>query len=230
MMERRFLPWLIRLVAVLVLTTPLLADPVNLVGSGSAVFGGSPTTAGTTFTTAPNSITSTSAAGTATITYSAQAGELNFSLNVGAPAQNITLGTFNSTSTVPSGTGPSFAGAEVTLTISFSVPSDVGPKSFTGLLSGRVVQTTGGATIQWSTQSLTFDSPTAGKFVITLTNPQVTIVNAQGSPGVNRVNATIQLISAGSGVPGNVPEPGTLALAGGGLLSFVAAARRRKRG
>jgi hypothetical protein len=224
--ERRILPRLLGMATIFAAATPLLAAPVGLVGSGNTTFGGNPTTAGTTFTTSSGSITATNAAGASTITYSVLAGEIGASLNPGDPAQAITLGAFNSSSTALL-SGPNFAGATVSLAVSFSVPSDVNPQTFNGILTGTIVQTASGASVLWATGALTFVSPTVGTFVVTLADP-FTLVNAPGSPGASRVNGTIQLVSGPGPMPA-IPEPGTMVLLGSGLLSLTAVARRARR-
>lgn len=227
---KRIMPWLLSLVAALAVAVQLQATPISLVGSGSVVFGGTPTTAGTTFSTAPGAITASSAAGSSTITYSALPNEITVALNPGDPASFITLGVFNSTSSVPTGTPvgsrPNFSGGTVTLSVSFSTPSDVGPQSFNGIISGTIVQTASGAYVQWATGSLTFVSPTVGTFVVTLIDTPFTPINAPSSPDASRIRGTIQLLS---GPISAIPEPGTLMLLGSGLFGLTAVARRGRR-
>jgi len=233
--EKRMMPWLLSIIAALAIAAQLSAAPVDIVGAGSATFGGVPAIAGTTFNINLGTITASNATGASTITYSSLPNEIQVALNVGGPASFITLGQFNSSSTVPAGTpqssAPNFAGATVSLNVSFSIPSDAttvpGGATFNGLLSGSITQSASGAFIQWATGALTFSSPTVGTFVLTLLDTPFTPINAPSSPGANSVRASIQLIS-GPSMP-EIPEPGTLLLLGSGLIGLTAKLRSRKK-
>ena len=54
--------------------------------------------------------------------------------------------------------------------VTFTVPSDVAPKPgvYNATLTGVITSGASGATVNWSTTTLTFNSPSVGSFVLTL--------------------------------------------------------------
>ena len=214
-------------VVLLVGVTSATADPIQTFNatttgtfSGSGASGNTITRPGTG-----------SAAGTSsTITFTSANPELVATLAPGQSA-NITLGIFQANSATPSGTvagAPNFSGATFTLTVNFTVPSDASPNpvTFTGTLSGTIVQGASSTSVQWlSPTTLSFTSPTAGSF--TLTVESLTPVNTPIDPNETRIRAVLTYTSGP--VSGVVPEPTTLILLGGGLLSLAGASGWRGR-
>lgn len=225
-MKRKITLWTLGVISVLTISAAsVLADPINLQANVGATFGaGSSGAVVNGGGCAAPCITATNASGTSTISFSSALPEINVTINPGE-FSNVTLGVITSTSTapLPLGSGPSFSGATITLTVSFTVPGGIAPQSFSGVLTGTVVSTASGAIIQWtSPTTLTFNAPGGG--TITLTIESFTPVNAPTDNNPNRIRDTISV----TGGPA-IPEPGTLFLLGGGLFGLAAAARKVRR-
>lgn len=161
---------------------------------------------------------STLTVGATTITFNSKPNELNVTLDpptIGT--SNVTLGVFNATSSALT----SVNGATFTLNVTFTVPSDVSPKPgiYNATLTGVITSGASGATVNWSTTTLTFNSPSIGSFTLTL-EPS-TPINAPSSPDASRIRGTI------TAAP--IPEPVTLATLGGGLAGLAALSKRRRK-
>ncbi len=188
------------------------AAPVTLTANTSGSFG-----AGSSGGTVGGGGSTLTVGGT-TITFSSKTNELNVTLDPPAiTSSNVTLGIFNATSSGLS----SVNGATFTLNVTFTVPSDVSPKPgvYNATLTGAITSTASGASVVWSTTTLTFNSPSTGTFTLTL-EPS-TPINAPSSPDASRIRGTI------TAAP--VPEPLTLATLGSGLAGLAAVIRRRKK-
>ena len=224
-MNRKITLWTLGVISILTISAvSVLADPINLQANTTATFGAGSSGAVVNGSgcTAP-CITATNASGTSTITYSAAAPQINVTLNPGE-ISNVTLGVLTSTSTATAalGSGPSFSGATIQLTVTFTVPGGLSPQTFSGVLTGTVISTASGSIVQWtSPTTLTFNSPTAG--TITLTIESFTPISAPSNPNPNRIRATISVTGP------VIPEPSTLFLLGGGLFGLAAATRKMMR-
>ncbi len=200
-----------------------LADPITLKANTSITFQAG--TSGGTVSPTGNSITVTNATGSSTITGISVSPQIDVAVTPGV-FSNVTLGTFvaTSTSTAPLPSGPSFNGAKVTLTVTFTVPGDISPKSFTAVMVGTLVQTESGLFVQWtSPTTLTFSSPSLG--LITLTIESSTPINPPVNPSTGLGNPPSQ-IRGQIMVSDVIPEPATLFLLGGGLLGLSLAVRK----
>jgi hypothetical protein len=113
------------------------------------------------------------------------------------------------------------AGATFTLTVTFTLPNDVGAGVYTATLSGTISQGASGAVVKWATTTLTFNSPTAGTFTITL-EPE-TPINSPVSPDASRIRGVITYVGA------PIPEPLTLLTLGSGIAGLAAIRARRRR-
>lgn len=191
------------------------ADPVTFTAGTTGSFG-----AGSSGGSVANSGTTLTIGGT-TITFSSKTNEINVTLDpAGVSSSNVTLGVFNATSTALSAVD----GATFTLNVAFTLPSDVAPKPgiYNATLIGKINAGTSGANVVWSTTSLTFNSPSAGTFTLTL-EPS-TPINAPSSPDASRIRGVINYTNG----PAPVPEPLTLITLGSGL-TWLAAMRKRKK-
>ncbi len=181
------------------------ADTTGKFGAGSS--GGTVSPDGTSL-----------AIGATTITFISKPNEINVNLNPGE-SSNITLGVFNATSTALT----TVNGANFTLNVSFTLPSDGSPKPgvYNATLSGTISAGASGGTVTWATTTLTFNSPTAGTFNITI-EPS-TPINSPASPDASRIRGVITYNAS------PVPEPMTLMTLGSGLAGIATMLRRRKK-
>jgi hypothetical protein len=187
------------------------ATPVTFTAGTTGVFGAG--TSGGTVSSNGSSIT----IGGTTITFSSRSNEINVGLEPGQ-SSNITLGVFNASAP---GATTSVAGATFTLTVTFTLPNDVGAGVYTATLSGTISQGASGAVVKWATTTLTFNSPTAGTFTITL-EPE-TPINSPVSPDASRIRGVITYVGA------PIPEPLTLLTLGSGIAGLAAIRARRRR-
>jgi hypothetical protein len=216
--------WIAGLAVLILCATSALADPITLRANTTGSFGAG--SSGATVGDSGTSLTATAGGTSAKITFTSTTPQINVGLNPGE-VTNITLGVFkvDSNSGLPLPSGPNFGGATFQLTITFTLPGDVTPQTFTGNLTGRIVQTASSTEIQWTSPlTLTFNSPTAG--VIRLTIEPTTTINPPpvggGNPG-SEIRARIEL-----GPGAAIPEPATLILLGSGLAGLAAAGRKAR--
>jgi hypothetical protein len=104
--------------------------------------------------------------------------------------------------------------------VTFTLPNDVGAGVYTATLAGTITQGASGATVKWSTTTLTFNSPTAGTFRIDL--EAETPINSPLSPDASRIRGTITYVAP-------IPEPLTLLTLGSGVAGLAAIRARRRR-
>ena len=160
--------------------------------------------------------------GGTTVTFSSKTNEINVTLDPPSLASsNVTLGVFNATSTGLS----SVNGATFTLNVTFTVPSDVAPKPqafYNATLVGSISAGTSGATVNWSTTTLTFNSPSTGTFYFDLGALDAPSTR-RAAPDASRIRGTITYNGAA------VPEPLTIATLGSGLAGLATMMRRRKK-
>ena len=189
------------------------AAPVRFQADTSGGFGAG--TSGGTVSSNGSSIT----IGGTTITFSSKPNEVNVGLEPGQ-SSNITLGVFNASAP---GATTSVAGATFTLNVTFTLPNDGSPSPgvYTATLSGTISQGASGAVVKWSTTTLTFNSPTAGTFTITL--EAETPINSPVSPDASRIRGMITYVGA------PIPEPLTLLTLGSGVAGLAAIRARRRR-
>ena len=211
----------------LALTASAVADPVQIFNANTTGAFGVGTCAGCTLSGGNTTISNTGGGGSSSISFLTSGAEVTAELSPGQSA-NVTLGVFNSTSTVASGTldGPNFTGSNFTLNVSFTLPNDASPNPgvFTATLTGQVVLGASGAQVLWnSPTTLNFTSPTAGTFSLLVES--FTPINTPLDPNNNRIRAVLTY-QAGPAAP--IPEPATLLLLGTGLAGAAAARRRRR--
>ncbi len=206
----------------------VFADPIVLRANTSGSFAAG--SSGATVGGGGSSITATAGGTTSTINFSSVTNQINVALNPGE-VSNITLGVFNVTSNsrLPLTDGPSFGGSSLKLTVSFTVPGDVGAGVFTGNLTGRIIETASSTEIQWTSPlTLTFTSATGATF--TLTIEPTTTINPPLTGGISNPPSQIRAkITVVKGPSPDVPEPATMVLLGSGLFGLAAFARRKFR-
>ncbi|MBS1807776.1 MAG: PEP-CTERM sorting domain-containing protein [Acidobacteria bacterium] len=186
------------------------AAPVTFTANTSGKFG-----AGSTGGSVSNDGSILSIGGT-TVAFNSKPSELFVNLNPGE-SSNVTLGVFAATSTSLT----SVNGATFTLNITFTLPSDVSPNpaTYNATLTGTISAGASGASVVWTTNTLSFTSATGGAFTLTL--EASTPINAPTSPDASRIRGTI------TSAP--IPEPITLLTLGSGLAGLAALAKRRKK-
>lgn len=171
------------------------------------------------------SINSNAALGSSTIFFSPAAPGLGSQLLPGQTA-NVTLGSLQGASTALPGTA-NFTGA--TLTVTFSITLQVDPNQspvvLTGSVTGQFIQNMDNPQLQWITPTtLTFDSPQAGTFTLTL--PPITDIIKCGSiTGNSTLHATLTFNNG----PASIPEPTSLILLGTGLFGLAGFASRKSK-
>ncbi|MFN7928693.1 MAG: PEP-CTERM sorting domain-containing protein [Blastocatellia bacterium] len=202
--------------ATLLLLGALTLLTLGLISASAAPVTFSANTSGS-FSVGGNSSGSTLTIGGTTVTFASKPNEVNVALNPGE-SSNITLGVFNATS----GGSNALNAASFTLTITFTLPNDVSGKTVSATLSGTISSGASGAQVNWSTTTLTFNSPSAGTF--TLTIEPSTPINSPISPDASRIRGTITYNAAAA-----IPEPLTLLTLGSGLAGLAALGRRRKK-
>lgn len=207
------------LVALVLASAPLAADPVTFTATATGTFSpGSCVTCSVDNNVIPT-ITSSGGGGLSAIAFIPTATpSFSVALNQNQGV-TVTLGSFTADSTVPLGTGPSFTGSTFALNLGFAAPPGVtGASVFNATLTGQLTQSSAGVQINFTNPLLTFNS-SQGIFNILL-QPSTLIVSAGSS-----VPLTALLSFAAT----PIPEPATLLLLGSGLAGVAAMMKKRRK-